>query len=239
MERFICVSDTHGHLIDPLCSLVIRNWVKEFKPSIRVHLGDAINAGWLRNGASEVEKREDPEPDVEAAEAFLGWYRPTHFVWGNHDWRVVDAARDEQGAARDHARSTLKRLQKVLGGAIQASHEKRNGLLRLGDYVMVHGFEGGRAMASKHAQIYGNVLMGHGHRVERVPIPRLGGAVGRMIGCCCVLDQDYNARTLSALAQSHGFVYGFLRGNRLSVHQAEPVDGVWILPTEYKTYKER
>jgi hypothetical protein len=45
----------------------------------------------------------------------------------------------------------------------------------------------------------------------------------------------YNAASLNTLKQSHGFVYGFLIENRAIVFQAQPVGGVWVFPTEFRT----
>jgi hypothetical protein len=78
-------------------------------------------------------------------------------------------------------------------------------------------------------------MMGHLHRVERVQVNGIEDRIGMCIGCLCRLDLPYNAASLNTLQQRHGFAYGFIINGRAVVFQAQPVGGVWVFPTEFRT----
>ena len=55
-ERFIAVADNHGEEIDQLVAEAVLNFINDYRPTIRIHLGDAFDLKNLRKGASDEEK---------------------------------------------------------------------------------------------------------------------------------------------------------------------------------------
>jgi hypothetical protein len=83
-----------------------------------------------------------------------------------------------------------------------------------------------------------NTIMGHLHSIDRAPVPHWPeGITGRIIGCCCRLDMDYNGAHVETLRQQNGFVYGEKKNGKLIVRQAEKAGGDWLLPTEVRHRK--
>ena len=112
---------------------------------------------------------------------------------------------------------------------------KRRGVYKLGHATFIHGYGGGMYAAKNSAMIYGNVFQGHVHTVDRYTIPSLEPREGRIIGCLCKLDMDYNRAHLATLRQCHGFAYGFAYdAGTYEAFQARGIEGRWILPTEFR-----
>ena len=238
MKRWIFFSDTHGDMCDPGTMDVVRRFCRDFKPEIRVAGGDHFDLRCLRKGASEEEEFEALDPDIEAGKAFFSWYKPTHWLRGNHDERMWEATRSRNPVLARFARKCIsEEIMPAVGNLRMLPYHKRLGVLRLGHLKMIHGFHCGLLAAKHAANIYGSVLMGHGHAVDHYSIPGLEPRVGRMVGCGCQLDMDYNERQPNTLRQSHGFAYGFLfAGGTYQVQQAQEINGHWMMATEFKEY---
>lgn len=225
--RFVACSCTHGDMADTGAVAKFRAFVDDYKPAIRVHLGDAVDLRWLRQGAGDDERRDDVDADFEAGCEFLRWYEPTHYLLGNHEYRLVKGAQSSWGALRRLCDDLLEQLREAAGKAQIAPYCKRNGVVRIGDLACVHGYSHGKNATERHANAYGNVIMGHTHSISRVPVEGVPPKEGRSIGCLCRLDLPYNAAILGALRHQHGFVYGETDGERTWVFQAESQDGAW------------
>ncbi len=236
MARWIAITDTHGDMCEPGVLSVVRDFCKVWKPTVRLHLGDLWDFRWLRRGASDEEKAEAVSADFEAGIELVDWYKPTVFLWGNHDYRLVRLLDSTSGSCRHLAGQWLDRIGVVLAGVEQRPYGKRKGIYRYGDYTFVHGYARGMGAARKHALTYGNVMFGDLHTVDLVPVEGPERRVGHCIGCCCRLEMDYNAGHINTLRQCHGFAYGEEHDGRLTVWQAKEVDGRWILPTETRTF---
>jgi predicted phosphodiesterase len=231
------VSDTHGDCQDDGAVKAMLEFKKYFKPEIRIHAGDAFDFRPLRKKATDEERREGKSLDVEMGLNFIDAYRPTHFLRGNHDERLWDLFKSDDGQKREAAIATaesiMQRLQNV-GCEHVLPYHKRLGVLNIGKLRVVHGYAAGVNAAKKHCEVYGAVLFGHVHRIEQYSIPTLERNIGRCIGCLCQLDMDYNRAQLNTLSQEHGFAYGFLDSNGLyTFYQAMPLNGRWFFPSEW------
>lgn len=237
MERFVFISDTHGNHADRDAVKAAFDFIAHFKPTIRVHGGDATNAAALRKGASEEERREDLSADVEAAVDLLKQFQPTHFLRGNHDERLWDVFASDDRKNAGHAKMLIDALMDAIGDAEMLPYHKRLGVLRFGHLKMIHGYHAGLHAVQNAARVYGSVLMGHVHTIDRACVPSLDYTVGRATGCLCDLDQTYNRAQPTTLRQAHGFAYGLLMPNGLyHVWQAESVKGQWFFPSEFRSY---
>lgn len=237
-KKFQIGFDVHGDRQDPSAVRVFHEFAKTWKPEIRVAGGDIFDFRCLRKGATDQEKRERLNEDVDAGIDFLKKFKPTQYLLGNHCSRAWDAARGDDGKLADLANYLIQDIEESLGGAQVFPYDKRSGIFHLGSLKVLHGYTTG-VMAARHAaQVYGSCVMGHTHTVDSYSIPGLERRVGRIGGCLCLLSQDYNRAQMNTLRQSHGFGYGIVNSDGTFVYyQAEPIDGVWYLPTEFRELK--
>lgn len=233
--RWAACFDPHGDCADKPTVEAFRTFCTFWKPTIRVHGGDAFDFRWLRRSASDEEKLESVEADFAAGMDFLKWYRPTHILWGNHDQRLYDALDSTSGALRQLAGEWIDRIAVQCGSAQTFPYDKRRGVMRLGNYSVVHGYCHGIGATRKHALTYGNVLHGHVHRNDIATVEGLEPRRAYSVGCLCQLDFQYNRANIGTLAQQHGWAYGLLSPKgTLIVWIAQQVEGSWVLPSELR-----
>jgi hypothetical protein len=212
-------------------------FMRYWKPEIRVHGGDCFDFRFIRKKADEQERREETEEDFEAGLQFISDFAPTHFLRGNHDERLWDLLRSDHGLVREFAHHQVERILKTLGNARMYPYDKRKGVCEIGQMRFVHGYATGVSATKTMALAYGAVMHGHTHIVESVTIARIKREVSRACGCLAKLDMDYNRGQIQTLRQSHGWVYGVLLPNGLyHAYQAMPINGKWYLPTEMREF---
>jgi hypothetical protein len=238
LKRFTFGSDLHGDCQDEAAVKAFFDFDKIWKPDIRVFGGDLIDLRGLRKGASQEEKAESMRSDIDAGQRFLKQWKPNYWLRGNHCERLWETAQNSDGVVADYARmgceqfETICRTQKTT----MLPYHKRHGVLQIGHLKMLHGFYGGIYASRQTATVYGSCLFGHIHCIDEHAIAGLERRVARAVGALCELDLDYNSRQPNTLRQAHGWAYGILNektGNYF-VTQAEEIDGVWMLPTEFK-----
>lgn len=238
-KRWTFLSDNHGDEADPIACRIALQFVKAFKPHIRIHGGDGVNLDALRMRASEDEKQGGINDDMAAGMEFNRLYKPTHYLMGNHCWRLERAMDSPRKMLAELACIMWRDFQESLNGAQIFPYCKRRGVMRLGNFSFIHGYSSGVYAVRKAALSYGNVICGHLHRVDMQPVERYDGAVGYCSGALCRLLADYNRGQLGTLAQSHGFMYGFLTPNGTVIpYQARPIDGTWVFPTEFTSHAQ-
>jgi hypothetical protein len=236
-RRWVFVADTHGDKIDPHAWDVARKFIEGFKPEVRIAGGDHFDLRWLRRSASDDEKAQSVASDFEAGVAWLDDFKPTHFLWGNHDYRLIKAYEEStsSGAVRhlcgqwlDRIDTTLRTLQ-----TIQFPWCKRRGVFQLGDTAFIHGYGHGINVARQIAMTYGNSVQGHVHRYSTAIVPGRVPAQGITVPCLCDLNMDYTRGNMGTLAHEHGFAYGWTYPNGVNaVFVARKIGDTWILPTE-------
>ncbi len=230
--------DIHGIHQDPQANKVFFDFATEWKPTIRICGGDLWDMAPLRKGASEDERRQSMREDIQAGKDWFNKFKPTHFLRGNHDQRLWDLATNGNGVAQDFAIEGVLEIEKMVSfhKCHMLPYHKRDGVLRIGNMKLLHGFASGIYASRQHALTYGSCLFGHCHMIDEHSIAGLDRRVARCVGALCKLDMDYNARQMGTLRQSHGFPYGLINtktGNYF-VYQAESIDGKWMLPTHFK-----
>jgi hypothetical protein len=217
----------------------LKDFMQFFKPDIRIHGGDCFDFRCLRRGASDDELAEDMAADVEAGQAFMRWFKPTYWLLGNHEVRIIDAINSANPVMRRLGSQLWENeIKPSVNGAKIFPYDKRDGVLELGTLSFIHGYTAGIYAAKRNAEIYGNVVAGHTHSVDSFSIPGLKPRIGHIAGCLCQLSMKYNRTHLNTLRQSHGFCYGWIFPNGLHrVFHAQEIAGAWLYPTEFREFK--
>lgn len=216
-RRFVVVADNHGDQYDPETFAALKAFLRDFKPDVRIHAGDAWDFRNLRKGASDEEKAHSLEDDWEAGvewlRAFFDGGKENHFLRGNHDERLWRFAESSTGLIRDYARDGIKRAGAVVTRcrAKMLPYDSRHGVLTLGHLRVIHGYFAGVTAARRHGTTYGNCLFGHTHATDSAPVESIEGpAEARGIGCCCKVDMSYNSHYVSKLRHDNAWCYGVL-----------------------------
>jgi hypothetical protein len=234
-DKYIVVGDSHGDNVSKDASVGFFKFLKIWKPKYRIHCGDVFDARPLRRGASDEEKRQEILSDFRAGMSFIDEMKPNFITWGNHDSRIFDLANNGVGMMKEYGRELVSEIESKLNKlkCTTLEYHKRTGVLHIGKLRVIHGFSAGANAARESARTYGSVLMGHVHSIQSASIPGLDNRVGRAIGAMCNLDLDYNRATMSSLAHAHGFGYGAInsKSGDYVFHQAEFINGKWLLPT--------
>lgn len=243
-RRFVMVADSHGDCLDPVAEKALFSFISDFKPTVRLHLGDLWDFRNLRNGAGEKELAESMEPDWDAGKEFFLRYFPkgteNHLLLGNHDARMWEAASDIDGVKRDYAQGKLKEI-KALAAKRRVKtypYDSRLGVLNIGHLRAIHGYASGRNAGTVHARTYGNSFFGHVHEVSTNPVENLTGpAEARCIGCLTRTDMAYNSRGLAKLRHRNGFLAGLLFSDgTYHSQQISRVGDSFYAPTDFKAY---
>lgn len=239
-KKIAICTDSHGDKRNARAVSLFRQFVGDFKPDIRLHLGDWMNAEAFRNGADEFERRTGLKDDKREALEFLEWYQPTHLLDGNHDYRLPQYVKHSPGPLANYVSEILEDVGTLLAKfkTVHLPYHKSRGVLKIGKLKAIHGFFAGVTAPQQHARYFGNVVFGHTHRFSEASVPGAhsgGRAVARGIGCLCDLDMDYNSLHVDTLSQAQGWMYGVMdeRG-RYWLSNAELVDGKVAVFDEFK-----
>lgn len=242
MKRFVFVTDNHGDMIDPVARDLFFEFVKHWKPNIRIHGGDVFDYRALRKNASVEERRDSMASDVEAGMDFLEKYRPHHILWGNHDKRLWDTALSS-GPLADYAHLMINNISKRISrlNTKTLPYHANKGVLKIGKMKFAHGYFHGVTAAKKMAEAYGSCLFGHIHTISAASVGRHGTdryGLARSVGCLCKLDMAYNSTQASLLGKNHGWAYGTIRKNGLvDVYQALVMGRSVVIPDKVKLIK--
>lgn len=240
MKPFISATDLHGIEQDRRAVKKFKTFTEEFdRKAIRIFKGDLWNFAALRRQAAEHEKSIRLKEDFLAGIEFLDWYRPKVLILGNHDQRLWDAVKIERvkhsGWKAELAQGYIESFEKTAKklGITVLKYNKRS-VFKLGGLTFAHGFGSGDALTKNMAETYGNVLFGHGHKIERVTAMSAGRPVtGYQIGCLCRDDMDYTRADLGTLRQEQGWAYGFF-APQAEVFQARYFHGRAIVASGFK-----
>ena len=240
-KKFVVCSDFHGDKHDRKAVSAFYQFVKHWKPNIKIFAGDLWDFRPIRKGAEKEEKREIMGDDLFEGENFLDEFQPHYFLRGNHDERLWDLREIEDGVIGDFAREGCKSLENKIEKmkCRMLPYNKRYGILKIGHLKILHGYCTGVYSSRKHAQIYGSCLYGHTHAIDEHAIEGQERRVARNIGCLCDLDMEYARAKPGAMRWAHGWAYGVIyeRSGLYYVWQAENIGGRYIVPSDLKEIK--
>lgn len=243
-EPFIAIGDPHGDQVDPVTSKALFDFIADFKPKHRFHLGDNWDLRNLRKGASDDEKAasllDDWEMGTDFMRRFFDGGKNNHFLRGNHDERIYKFRDSCSGVLRDYAGDAVKRLESVVkrSRASMLPYDSRLGILRVGHLKMVHGYFSGKNAAARHAAVYRHVLFAHCHTDDVCPVESdEGPKEARCIACICKTDMDYNQSQPNKLRHRNGWASGLLfEDGTYLLHQTLRVNDQFHAPTNYQAY---
>jgi hypothetical protein len=238
LERLIFATDLHGDMQEPPVVAKLMEFSALFKPHHRIFGGDLFDFRALRRGASADERRESMRSDVEAGLRFLKAWKPQVYLRGNHCERLWELAENGVGVESDYAQQGVRDIEAACA-KIKCKvlpYHKRDGVYRMGHLKMLHGFYCGVYATRQHAMTYGACLHGHTHTIDEASAPGLERRTARGVGALCRLDMPYNSRQPNSLRQASGWAYGVTdtKTGNYWVQQAEEIDGIWVLPSEFK-----
>lgn len=241
---FIIAGDNHGDMVDPVASKALFAHIADWKPQIRIHLGDAFDFRNLRRGACDDEKAHSLQDDWDYGSDFLRKFfdggKQNHFLRGNHDERLYDLCGSATGIMRDYAEDGVKKFEQLVKRtrATMLPYDSRLGILRLGHLKCIHGYACGRNAGAVHARIYRNCFYGHVHTIETTPVESDDGQKeARGIGCICQTDMPYNSRMTNKLRHNNGWSYGLLfEDGTYQAYQVTRINNQFHAAHEIKTY---
>lgn len=217
-KRFILATDSHGDMVDPVTENALFAFIKDYRPEVRIHLGDAYDFRNLRRGASDDEKADSLQDDWAMGSDFLRRFfeggKENHFLRGNHDERLYYLQSSATGVLRDYADDAVKKFEQLVTRACRAKmlpYDARNGILRIGHFKGVHGYFTGKGAAARHAQVFRHCFYGHCHSFMSSPVESdEGPKEARGVGALCKIDMPYNQAQTNKLMHNNGWGYGVM-----------------------------
>ena len=247
-ETFIAVGDNHGDKVDLEAVSGMQQFLKDFKPKHRIHLGDCFDFRALRKGVSATDREhyESSKDDEEAGKHFISILKPTAFLYGNHEDRLHQLMfNSSSGVVRDAAEKMDERIKSHLrknGCRRVYPYHADYGVHRVGPIAFVHGYTCNRYAVEEHATHYGSpggaVIMGHIHRIAASNARKHGGVVGFSGGCMCLKgEMEYAKNRLATSQWGLGWTYGIIENDQWKVWQAHKFNDGWIWTTEINVWK--
>ena len=242
--RFVIGADSHGDQLDPVAANAIMAFIRDYRPTIRIHLGDAYDFRNLRKGASDEEKAESLTEDWDMGSDFLRKFfdggKINHFLRGNHDERLFELQTSATGVMRDYASDAVKRFNQHIKRcrAQMLPYDSRLGILRLGHLKCIHGYACGKGAAAVHARVYRHCIWGHTHTIETYPVETdEGQKESRGIGALCKIDMPYNSRQTNKLRHNNGWAYGVMfNDGTYQIWQTSRIGDNFYAAQEIKAY---
>lgn len=210
-KRWVAVGDNHGCLVHKPAAKRFFDFLSDYKPSHKIHLGDCFDFGNLRRGADPKEEGDDMEPDLTAGYMFLEKMRPTVFIPGNHDHRLFRLTEDARGLVRQFAKEGIKQLTDYIRGinCRMVGPYHIDNFYKLGDLVFLHGFSANINAVAEHATSYGSCVMGHLHRNEMKASKRSDHARGVCVGGLGDFEKmNYASQRLATHMWGRGWAFG-------------------------------
>lgn len=246
-KTFVAAGDLHGSLQDKATVKAFLNFVRDFKPDVRIFGGDLWDFACLRSGARDTQDElgQSLDDDYAAGEAFIREYfhgkGEKIFLMGNHDVRPHRMLKALSAVTRDYAKRLIEDMDGILKslGATVYPYHKRQGVAQVGNLRFVHGYASGLYTTRKHAQAYCTVIHFHTHHVDYWKEPSLDDVQSWCPGCLCQLDHDYNSTHMNTLRQQNGWAYGaiFDNGDSPIVNTATKKQGGFYVPQGFKLVK--
>lgn len=244
--RFVAAGDNHGDMADPDAVDALREFIKDYRPTERIMLGDCFDFRSLRKGAgNDAEAAESLRADIDAGVKFLRMFRPTVYLKGNHEARAANLAASSGSAiVRDYCAdldASITSAAKQAGAKLVLPYHAELGVFRLGPVAFIHGYAHGlnatALQGSHYASRGGALIHGHTHTLSQVNLTKHGGGAAFSAGCLCQKEaMGYAAHRLATSRWGSGFAAGWVDGDDWKVFLVHRVGRRWIWQTDLKLY---
>ena len=237
-KRLVIVADNHGNAICKDTEAKLFEVITQFKPDIRIHLGDFMNLNALRLGASNEEKREGMRDDIQEGLAFLNKFKPDVLTEGNHDWRLTRDLNNNCAVKREWCEDRIKEIQAVtksLKTNVFGWGVKR-GVYEIAGQKMLHGYANGSASATRTmAAKFGPCVHGHNHTGDIILMDTYDHQGKFAQSCPSMCDNDtmeYQLGQTSSFRHISGFALGLadMKKNRYYCgYVIKAADGTFVM----------
>jgi len=229
-------------MADPEALAALWEFCKDFKPDVRVAGGDHFDFRSLRRGvgSNDAESHESLRSDLEAGMDFLNKFRPTVYLWGNHEHRL-DNLISSSGSAlhRDYCqdvKDSINRTARKAGAKVILPYHADKGVFRLGPVAMVHGYAHGvnaTVVQGLHYAVAGGALIhGHTHNLASIALTQHGSGNAFSAGCLCQKEEmGYASHRLATARWGSGFVAGWVDGSNYKAWLVHKVGKKWVWNT--------
>ena len=215
-KRFVALGCSHGIYGDPKALAAMERFVKGYKPTEVIHLGDFTDMSAFMGGSNG---EGDPiKPDLLGGIEFLQRIKATRILCGNHEARLW---RDRQSHNQLRAMAAETTIEAIEATALKlhAQLYPYTGIWQavpLGNFVFTHGTIYNENSARDMAEIYGNVIFAHTHKASIQAARTFRQAIGISVGTLTKRGaMDYANTRRSTLGWGQGFVYGEYNDNSL------------------------
>jgi len=238
--KFVVFGDLHGDAHHPGSIQVLRRFIDDFKPKLRICIGDLWDFRQLRRGASQEEKSSSMRQDWEDGKELFHALKPTHMTLGNHDQRLWDEAEGGSGLIQEYCQQGASDAERMFKRfkTEWVPYSVFEGI-EIGNAYFIHGFRANLHAAKATAEDFSkqgrHIFFGHTHSVSRYK--SVSGTTAHNIGCMCELSMEYNQRRPNSLRWQHGFAAGEIMDDGSVVSWSfSPEEKKWNCVTEVQTY---
>jgi hypothetical protein len=239
---FVYASDSHGDMADPEALQALWAFCKDYKPDVRVAGGDHYDFRALRRGvgSNDAESGESLKADIEAGNDFMARFRPSVWLWGNHEHRLDTLINTSASAmVRDYCqdiKDAITANAKANGCKTILPYHADKGVYRLGAVAMVHGYAHGINATSlqglHYAEHGGALIHGHTHNLASIALTQHGSGNAFSAGCLCdKAAMAYSAHRLASARWGSGFVAGWVDGRDYKAWLVHKVGSRWVWQT--------
>jgi len=244
LTNIIAMGDNHGHLACDDTLDAIMEGVSRYKPKVRVHLGDNWDMTCLRKGIENGSKEaiDNLREDMDAGIKWIRRYRPTHFLFGNHEWRVYDLLHntDSMSKARkaQDVIDEMKRELRAVGCKVIKPYDVRDCKITIEGIDFIHGMSHGKNALLQDQATYGTpgngFAMGHLHREEQLNYQHIEGGAAFLCGCAMDISlANYALRRSATLRWQNGFLRFVTDGKKYKGYQIHRWDSKhWVFDGE-------
>ena len=232
-KKFMAVGCSHGHYADPKAVDAVLEFRRRWKPDTVVHLGDFIDLSAFMSSSGG--KGDEIEPDVFGGLDFLAKLRPNVVMAGNHEARLWREAASSDERVSHCALILINRIEEHCRKQ-KATFVPYTGIwqsFQLANYKFTHGTVYGENAPRDMAEMYGNVIFAHTHKVGRMTGRRDDSPTGISVGTLTRRGaMDYANTRRATFAWSQGLVFGYYTDQILVpwVHEQPHDMSTWVLP---------
>lgn len=192
----------------------MHKFMADFKPDLRVHLGDFLDTTAWRSGAhNNPDEGSDIASDFTAGASFLRRFRPNLVFLGNHDHRPFKFLEHPAAIVRAAAEGCVRDITNLITvelGAEMVPYHILSGWRLIGGTAFGHGYMYNENAARDHAEMLGRgVVMAHIHTLSVQPGRCLGAPSGISAGLMADIPKlEYASTRRSTARWLNGWVYG-------------------------------